>query len=454
MTGADSHKADRRHPPARAGIVAVAALLVTCLAGSLVGCTTPSRDSSTDTEVRALIVWRHAGTDAEARVFADQVDDFNATHPDIRVTVRTVAEGDYNDALQTAVAAREVPDVAEIDGPLVDSYVYQDQLADLDQLLPTEIVNAQLTSLRTQGQVDGRTYSVAVFDSGLGLYADRRQLRAAHVAWPTGPDDAWTAAEFSRVLARLAARDDDARVLDLKLNYGVGEWLTYGFAPLVASAGGDLIDHDTLSPVGHLDGDAAVRALGTLAEWAPYVDPDTRDDAFTSRSVALSWVGHWVYRDYAAALGDDLLVLPQPDLGHGSKSGQGSWSWAITKSSRNQQAAATFLTYLLGTDQVLRMTDANGAVPGTDDALDRSDLYGPQGPLRLFAAQLLASCADAPPTTSCVSVPRPATPAYPTLSAQFSSAVSAALTGGDWRQALRVGTERVQADLDANDGYR
>ncbi len=432
-------------------LVAVAVLAAT-VSPLLAGCggSEPDTDS-----VRTVTVWRHAGTDAESRAFTAQVRDFNTAHPDIRVEVTTIPEGDYNDELQAAAAGRQLPDIAEIDGPLVDSYVYQEQLAVLDDLLPEATLAAQLPSLRTQGTVDGRTYAVGVFDSGLGLYADRRQLRAAGItSWPTTPAEAWTSDEFQEVLRKLAARDQDGKVLDLKLNYGVGEWLTYGFAPLVASTGGDLIDRSTLSPVGHLDGQAVTTTLRTLAGWAPYVDPNTADDAFTSRNVALSWVGHWVYNDYTTALGTDLLVLPLPDLGRGSKSGQGSWAWAVTRQAENPDDAAVFLDYLLSTRQVLRMTNANGAVPGTQDALAESRLYGPGSPLRLFADQLLASCEDDAPSPNCVTVPRPATPAYPTLSAQFALAVSRALTGGDWQGALSTGTARVQADLDANDGYR
>ena len=97
---------------------------------------------------------------------------------------------------------------------------------------------------------------------------------------------------------------------------------------------------------------------------------------------------------------------------------------------------------------------ANAAVPGTRAALARSPLYGPSAPLHLFAEQLLDTCGDRAPTRSCVAVPRPATPAYPTLSAQFSHAVHVALTGGDWERALTAGAKAIDADRKANNGYR
>lgn len=425
-------------------------LVVGLLAGAAAGCAGASAQAGPT----VLQVWRHAGTPEELATLDRQVAEFNRSRADVRVELRTIPEGDYNDVLQTASAGNTLPDVVEVDGPTVASYVYQERLQPLDDLVPRGVLDDQLPSVRAQATVGGSRYAVSVFDSGLGIYADRRALEKAGVRWPTGIDDAWTEQQLDHVLQRLAAVDDDGLVLDLKRNYGASEWLTYGFAPLVASAGGELVDPGTLSPEGHLDGRAARHALGALARWSPYVDPNDEDDAFPTRRVALSWVGHWAYPAYREALGDDLLVLPLPDLGHGTKTGQGSWAWAVSAPSSRSTAAGEFLAYLLRDREVLRMTDANGAVPGTRSALARSSLYQPDGPLRLFAEQLLRSCGTAAPDRSCVAVPRPMTPGYPRLSAQFGAAVTAALDGGDVAEALADATVAVSEDLAANDGFR
>lgn len=395
-----------------------------------------------------IAVWAHDGTDAEREVLEGQVEAFNAAHDDIEARLHLSPEGDYNDDLQIAMARGEVPAVIEVDGPQLAGYVQQQVLAPLDDLLPSAVLDGQLASLRAQGSVDGQRFAVGAFDSGLALYADRAALEAAGVRWPTSVDEAWTADEFATVLARLARKDADGKVLDVKLNYGVGEWLTYGFSPLVASAGGTLIDPETLSPEGHLDGPAAVAALDEIRRWSSYVDANEDDDAFVTRQVPLSWVGHWTYRDYAAALGDDLVILPLPDLGQGSKSGQGSWAWAIGDLDDDRQAAAAeFVEFLLGDEEVLRMTDTNGAVPGTTTALAKSPLHADGGPLALFAEQLVRSCGDALPTPACVATPRPQTPDYALLSNEFALAVAAAWDGKDPGPVLAAAAAAVEEDL-------
>ena len=86
------------------------------------------------------------------------------------------------------------------------------------------------------------------------------------------------------------------KVLDLKLNYSEGEWWTYGFYPVLLSAGADLINRqDYQSASGTLDSEAAIKAMEHVQSWIKqgYVDPNTNDDAFINGEVGLSWVGHW-----------------------------------------------------------------------------------------------------------------------------------------------------------------
>lgn len=390
-----------------------------------------------------LTLWAHSGQAGERAALQQAVSSYERGHPGTTVTVRVVPEGDYGDVVETAIVGDELPDVLDLDGPRTASYASQGALRPLDRLLPASLIADLLPSLRTQGTWDGRFWALGTFDSGLVLYADRRALRAAGVRWSTSWSDAWTASELSDVLRRLAARDPDGLVLDLKLVYGSGEWLTYGFAPLLASAGGGLLDPATDRATGTLDSAASVRALTLLQGWARYVDPDPRETAFVQRRVALSWVGHWTYPAYRKALGADLLLLPLPDLGKGSKSGQGSWAWAVSTRSRHPKEAADLVAWFASDENVAAVTEANGAIPGTRSALARATQFQPGQPLALFAEQLERTCGSGPVTRACVTVPRPATPQYPLLTTAFALAVHEVLDGKDPGAELRAAAATI-----------
>ncbi len=428
------------HHLTAAGLCAV--LISGCAAGS-----TPR------TQAAIVSLWSHGGTAGEQATLTATVREYEAAHPGTTVRVRVVPEGDYNDVLQVATASGNLPDVLEVDGPLIASYAYHGALEPLDTLLPSATRERMLPSLVAQGTWRDHLWAVGAFDSGLGMYGDRRALTSAGIRIPSGPTDAWTAKEMANALIRLAKRDPDRKVLDLKLDYGTGEWLTFGFAPLVSSAGGALIDPATGRAGGILDGPAAVQALSQLRSWVPYVDDDKDGKAFTQRRVALSWVGHWTYTDYAAALGSDLVVLPLPDLGVGSKSGQGSWAWSVGKDTPRRKQAATLLDWLTSDRAATAMTKVNGAVPGTRTSLAQSPLVAPNAPLHLYAEQLTRTCGAGPVSSACTTVPRPPTPAYPVVTAAFSAAVATVLHGGDPRAALSAAATTIDEDLLANHGY-
>ena len=400
--------------------------------------------ASQQNRTETITVWAHSGQESERLILKEQVTRFNAKHHQ-PIELTFIPEGTYNAQVQAASLSNDLPCLLEFDGPFLYSYVWQDILMPLETLLPQEIRQDLLPSIITQGTYQGHLYSVGTFDSGLGLYGRRSLLEAAGVRIPEDNIDAWNAAEFRQILAKLAKRDPDGQVLDLKLNYG-GEWITYAFSPLIQSAGGDLIDRrDFQSADGVINSSESIASLEQLQSWINlgYVDPNLDDAAFKDARVALAWGGHWNYQDYADSWGNDLVLLPLPNFGKGSKTGQGSWSWGITKTCPNPQVAAQFLTFILNTEEVLRMANANGAVPATKSAIALSALYSEEAPLRLFATQLLSG----------QTIPRPQTPAYPVITSVFQQIFNDIRSGLDVKTGLDNAATIIDIDVEDNQGY-
>ncbi|MER5508305.1 sugar ABC transporter substrate-binding protein [Streptomyces sp. NPDC002766] len=423
------------------------AALAACGGGSGTG-TSAEQGSGTGT----ITVWAHQGQASEAAALQNAVRTFNSSQKKVKVKLTLIPDTDYTKTI-TATDAAKLPDVMEFDGPTMANFVYNKKLAAIDSYVSAKTLANATPAIKAEGSIDGKQYGLGMYDSGLGVYGNKKLLDAAGIKYPKGLSDAWTAAEFTDAVKKLAAKDSDGKSLDLQESNGfANEWGTYGFAPVVWSAGGSLLKNGKAA--GALDTPAVASALKTLQSWKRYVDPNTDGNAFAKGRVALSWVGHWMYPAYSKAVGKDLVVLPLPDFGNGPKTGQGSWEWGIGADTKNGKAAGAFLDSLLDDTNVTAMTTANGAPPGTRSALTKSSLYRQGGPLQLFADQLAKPCGDSGITKSCVAVTRPVTAGYPTVTAKFSQALSDVYGGADPKTALAKAARAIDQDFSDNDGYK
>ena len=397
---------------------------------------------------KVITVWTHnlSGT-VEGDVLEASVKAFEQAQSDYKIELISILPRIYADRVIGSARSGSLPCVLEFDGPYLYNFAWSGYLQPIERFVSADLKADFLPSIIAQGTFNGQLYSLGQFDSGLAIYGNRRYLTAAGVRIPTF-DTPWSLAEFEEALEKLTALPEVEYALDMKINYGRGEFYTHAFSPILQSFGGDLIDRQTYQQAsGVLDGPQSVEAMQHFQSWFQkgWVSTSTTtDDGFYgSKKAALSWVGHWKYNQHAGGLGEDLVLLPMPDFGHGPKTGMGSWSWGITSNCPDPAGAWTFLEYLLSPAEILRMTDANGAVPARQSALAQSKLYGETGPLHLFVQQLESERA----------VPRPITPAYATISTAFAEAVENIINGADVKTELSRAAQKIDQDIKDHQGY-
>lgn len=387
----------------------------------------------------------HSGQGPEREALNASLKAFSDENPNIQVDAVQLPESRYTDQVNIAAMAHSLPCLLDFDGPTLYNYAWSGYLIPLDKYVSPEMKADFLPSILKQGTYNHHLYSLGQFDSGVGLYANKQYLSEAGVRIPT-IDRPWTLSEFNAVLAKLKNVPGVKYPLDLQMTGG-SEWFTYGFSPFVESFGGDLINRSTYrSASGVLNGPATVAAMtwfqGLFKQGYSNPWPADATDFPAGRS-ALSWAGHWVYPDDSQALGNNLLVLPAPNLGKGAKTGMGSWNWGISSSCKTPDVAWKVLNFLLSPNEIARMSDANGAVPARKSVIARSRLYAPNGPLHVFVEQLQRGIAE----------PRPITPAYPTITSAFSVAVSDIAAGANVKEELDKAAQEIDQDIKDNQGY-
>ncbi len=393
-------------------------------------------------------VWFHSGKGEEREVLNTQIEEFNSMQDEVFVNATMLPEGSYNDQVSAAALAGDLPDLLDFDGPYVYNYAWAGHIIPMDGYISAEMKADILPSLIAQGTYEGKLYALGTFDSGLSIWANKAYLEKAGVRIPTSMEDRWSFAEFNDALAKLKALPETDYVIDLKMDYGQGEWYAYGFSPIVQAFGGDLIDRsDYQSAEGVINGPEAVAAM----EWFQdlfkkgyaVAQPAGDDDFYGKKNCALALVGHWMWQPHSQGLGDDLVLLPMPEMKKTAVTGMGSWCWGLTSQSKNPDAAWKFLEYIMQPSQTLFMSNGNGAVPARISALARSSLYGKGAPLEIFTQQL----------NSDVAVPRPVTPAYPVISSAFAEAVQNIITGADVKSELDRAAAIIDQDIEDNSGY-
>ena len=392
-------------------------------------------------------VWFHSGKGMERDCLNSQIKEFNNMQSEIVVKAKELPEGSYTEQVNAAALSGELPDLLDFDGPFVYNFAWAKYIQPIDKYIDNNLKNDVLSSIIKQGTYKGKLWSLGTFDSGLGIYANKKYLQKAGIRIPTSVENAWTKEEFNEALKKLQALPEVEYALDLKMNYGRGEWFTYAFSPILESFGADLIDRkDYQKADGVLNGPDAVSAMKYFQSW--FTNGYTKynpggDTDFADGKCALSYVGHWQYVPLKKALGNDLVLLPMPKFGGKSITGMGSWNWGLTSNSKNPKEAMKFLIFLMEPDQILKMTDANGAVPSRKSALEKRDLYKKGGDLYVFIEQLNKTA-----------VPRPETAAYAVITSAFQEACDNIAQGADVKGELDKAVIKIDQDIKDNKGYK
>lgn len=391
-----------------------------------------------------LTLWKHQAGDVEEAADKREIARFNISQAKWHVTAQTLPQGGYTQSIVAASLAGRLPCLMTVDQPMVASFVWAGHLRALDGLVPSAEL-AQLESAAL-GRYGGHIYSVGQFDAALAIFTRKSALERIGARIPTLAHP-WSLQEFDDILAKLKTTGHYKYPLDLATRDPKADWWTYAFSPMLQSFGGDLIDRSSMrSAQGVLNGPDALR----FGRWFQslftrgFVDRREPDDrAFIAGRAAMVYTGSWWAPDYREAAGDDLLILPPPNLGHGPVIGGGSWQWGISRTCEHPDGAAAFIGFLLQPAQIATMADAAGMIPVSEAGAAVSKDFRREGKSRIFF-ELMRSFARQ----------RPATPAFSVISNNFFFALQNIADGENPQDALDDATDAIDQSIEDNGGYQ
>ncbi len=392
-----------------------------------------------------LSLWYHgAGNETERAILLQIIEDFNSSQDQWVVEMQDFPQASYNESIVAAALAGNLPDIIDMDGPVMPNWAWSGYLAPLelsegalDGFLPGAI-----------GKWDGKVYSVGLWDAAVAIYARRSVLEKYNIRIPT-LDKPWTKDEFDAALETLQNSGEFEYALDLGMAW-TGEWYPYAFSPFLQSFGGDMIDRSTfLTAEGALNGPEAIE----FGKWwqslferelVPGTSQDgaDRETGFLEGKYALQWNGNWAALPPLEKYGDDMLFLPAPDFGHGPKIGAASWQFGVSATSQHKDGANAFIEFAIQDKYLAAFSDGIGLIPSTRSAAAMTKNYAPGGPLEVFF--------DLSKEQALI---RPPTPGYPTMALIFEKALADIANGADVEATLDAAVDEIDADIEANGGY-
>lgn len=390
-----------------------------------------------------LSMWYHgAGNEVELKLINELIADFNGSQADWKVELQSFPQAAYNDSVVAGALAGNLPDILDVDGPVMPNWAWAGYLQ------PLKIDESKIATFLpgTKGMWNGQLYSIGLWDAAVALVTRQSTLDELGLRTPT-LDQPWTKDEFMAALDAAKASGKWEFALDLGMAW-TGEWYPYAFSPLLQSFGGDIVDRSTYKTAeGALNGEAALafgdwwQGLFTGGYAQATQDPADRDGGFAAGKYAFSWNGNWAALGALGAF-EDTVFLPAPDLGNGPKIGGASWQFGVSASSKHPEGAAAFIEFALQDKYLAAFSNGIGLIPATPTASEMVDNYKAGGPLSVFV--------DYSAKTALV---RPVTPGYVVQAKVFEKALADIANGADVAATLDAAVDEINADIEKNGGY-
>ncbi|MFF9100940.1 ABC transporter substrate-binding protein [Streptomyces rubrogriseus] len=340
-----------------------AVLTATLAAAGLSACSSGSDDGG----VVTLNWWARIGDGQK-----ELAEAFNATHDDIKIKLTQLPDDQYVNKVGTGVRSSNGPDVLDFDVANAPLFAANGVLADIssrvDSLPYKDSLNPGMAKVAAY---DGKTYSVP-FNAGPSFVLYNKTLFKKAGLDPNKPPKTW--ADIKNAATKVRALGKDIYGFDIP--GACGGALSYTVQPFIwASGGTTMTEANSEQTTTYASSPQVAKTFGLYRDmWkAGVVSPraETTDCAtwgqeWQAGKVGMIVAGAWMVAP-AEKSGAEVGYFPIFGENGGESTFAGGNNAGITTSSDNQDAAWTFVSWLLDKEQQLTMSKANGQAPVRSD---------------------------------------------------------------------------------------
>ena len=330
--------------------LAAAALIVAALTAAA---------ANARSQVTTVTFWNQMNS-GEFPVAQDLVTQFEASHPDIKIDMTSIPFSGYVQKFSTAAQAGQAPDIIRVDNaPDTQGLAAQGLLTDLTSKVSAADKADFVPAALKAGEYNGKLYSVPQTVDALALYYNKALFKAKGIK------------QTPATLAQLAT---DCQA------FGAGKGIflnadSYWIQPWIWGYGGGLVNMSKKQIlVGSKKSIAGWSAFNSLFHnKCAFANKDFSNSytnmqtAFKNGQVAMIVNGPWASTDllsgpaFKSSTNLGVAVIPPGPGGQGSPIGGGAL--AISRNSKNVDAAYTFVKWFTDPAQQAVIAEKNNDLP-------------------------------------------------------------------------------------------
>ncbi len=283
-------------------------------------------------------------TGPDGPFMGQMVDAFNASHPEIKVTM--TSQGEYYTQLSTAAAADTLPDVAIVHADQVPTQAFRNVLRPMDELVAEMGITASdyPAGVWQAGEVSGKRYAIPLDIHPMTAFYNADLLKGAGFNEPPK-----TAEEFEAIAAALTGNGNQG--FDITGGFPIQQI----FQQMLHQFGGTEFNADGTQAT--WNSEAGVKALQWMKDvQAKYSEPNLEVDAelnaFKTGTVGMVWNGIWQTSNVTGeGVEFDGRATAVPQIGPQMAVWAGSHQLTLpvhkTVDPCKDQAAAVFIKYMV-----------------------------------------------------------------------------------------------------------
>ena len=300
---------------------------------------------------------------------------YSGGHAGTTFSTEYLGWGDYWARLTTETSGGNSPDVVQMSITYLADYASRGVLLDMLPLTPSPLAIAGFQSdLVDNGKVDGKLYAIPCGVNVGAIVIDKALYDEAGVA-PPGHDTTWE--QFAVIMTDFAKKSKRDGVFGTPDSSGNGPlletWIRQRGKKMYEADGS--LGYDATDAADWFEMWAEMRASGgaATAEVQALDHGDIDNNLLAQNRATLAFENSNQYVGMQALKTDPLILAPYPKLGADGKGGlymKPTMFWSISAQSKNPEAAAEIVNFLISDPQAVATLGVERGIPASAEVRD------------------------------------------------------------------------------------